>query len=62
MEWKTYGIYHARWQASTLVMAVPTTVLSWHLPSAVALAISQVIGACLFWYFDKRLFSEEEDG
>lgn len=41
-------------------MAGPITVLSWYFPSAIALALSQVIGAFFFWYFDKWLFSDSE--
>jgi len=60
MNWRKYAIYHGRWQLSTLVMAVPITVLSATLPPVVALAVSQFLGACVFWYVDKWIFNEDK--
>lgn len=60
MNWKKYGIYHGRWQLSTVVMAIPITILSSYFPAYVALAFSQVIGACIFWYVDKWIFNDND--
>ncbi len=60
MDWKRYGIYHARWQVSTVVMALPITIFSRHFEPFIALALSQVIGACVFWYVDSWIFEDDE--
>jgi hypothetical protein len=56
---KRYLIYHGRWQLSTIVMAVPITILTMYLPAAVALALAQFMGACVFWYLDRWIFSDQ---
>ena len=60
MNLKQYAIYHGRWQLSTIVMMGPmfiaTTMLG--LPGWIALPIVQLIGACIFWYVDKWIFTE----
>jgi len=53
-----YVIYHSRWQLSTVVMAIPITVFSAYFPPYAALALAQVVGACIFWYVDKWIFSD----
>jgi len=58
-EWKRYFVYHARWQLSTVVMAIPITVFGWMFGPVVSLALAQVIGACVFWYIDKWIFDDE---
>jgi hypothetical protein len=61
VNWKKYGIYHARWQLSTVVMSAPLYVLTdvVGLMSVVALPIVQFLGACVFWYVDGWIFDEE---
>jgi hypothetical protein len=59
MEWSTYATYHGRWQLSTIVMSVPITVFTTYLPAWQALALSQFIGACVFWYIDKWIFEDQ---
>ena len=61
MNWKQYGIYHGRWQLSTIVMAGPITLLSAHFSPWLALALAQVVGACVFWYVDKWIFDDRDD-
>jgi hypothetical protein len=58
MDWRKYGVYHARWQASTVVMAIPITLFERIFSPVVALAFAQVIGACVFWYVDGWIFEE----
>lgn len=62
MDWTQYGIYHARWQLSTVVMTAPMYVLTevFSLVSIVALPIVQFIGACVFWYIDRWIFDDEK--
>ena len=61
MDWKKYFIYHGRWQLSTIIMAIPITFFSLYFPPYVALALAQVIGACIFWYVDSWIFSDESE-
>ena len=56
---KQYIIYHGRWQLSTIVMSGPITLLSYHFSPVIALALSQVIGACIFWKVDEWIFKDE---
>jgi len=56
---KKYLIYHGRWQLSTVVMSGPITLFSYYFSPIIALAFSQVIGACVFWYIDKWIFNDE---
>ncbi len=58
MKIKRYAIYHARWQLSTVVMAVPITLLERHFPVYVALALAQFLGACVFWFVDSWIFDD----
>jgi len=60
VNWKQYGIYHGRWQLSTVVMSAPLYVLTdvLGLMSVIALPIVQFIGACVFWYVDRWIFDE----
>lgn len=60
MNIKRYLIYHARWQASTVVMLAPITVFSWYFGPQISLVLSQVIGACIFYYVDDWIFDESE--
>lgn len=55
-----YVMYHGRWQASTVIMSVPITIFSWRFHPVIALAFAQFIGACLFWYVDKWIFTSEK--
>ncbi|XGI83405.1 hypothetical protein ACEU6E_09020 [Halorutilales archaeon Cl-col2-1] len=58
-EEKRYLIYHGRWQLSTLVMMLPMTVLDLlSLPVQINLIITQFIGACIFWFVDRKIFDE----
>ncbi|MDY6774856.1 MAG: hypothetical protein SV253_02025 [Halobacteria archaeon] len=58
-EKKRYLIYHGRWQLSTLVMMLPMTMLDLlKLPVQINLVITQFIGACIFWFIDRRIFDE----
>lgn len=61
MDWKRYGIYHARWQLSTIVMAAPIAFFNRYFGAVVALAFAQVIGACVFWYVDAWIFDEDRE-
>jgi len=61
MNWKRYGIYHGRWQLSTIVMAYPITVLSAHFRPWLALALAQVFGACIFYYVDYWIFDDDDE-
>ncbi|MFB6159175.1 MAG: hypothetical protein ABEJ95_05995 [Candidatus Nanohalobium sp.] len=59
---RQYMTYHLRWQLATLVMMGPMTVLDYvNLPVQLNLAVTQFIGACIFWYIDKWIFSEDAD-
>ena len=58
---KQYLIYHARWQLSTLVMLPFMIGLeTLGLPLWLNLAVGQFIGACIFFYIDKRIFKEHK--
>ena len=62
MDIEQYGIYHARWQLSSIVMMAPmyffSTLLA--LPIWIAFPIVHVIGAIIFWYVDKWIFTDNE--
>lgn len=58
MNWKRYLIYHGRWQLSTIVMAGPITLFSMYFEPYVALALAQIVGACVFYYVDTWIFSD----
>jgi len=58
---KKYALYHGRWQASTVVMTIPITFFSRYFEPWIALALAQVIGACIFWYVDGWIFEEEKE-
>lgn len=55
---KRYIIYHGRWQLSTIVMSAPITLFSYYFSPVIALALSQVIGACIFWKVDEWIFED----
>ena len=56
-----YGIYHARWQVSAVIMMLPmyiaTSIIG--LGSVIALIPCHIIGATLFWYIDKWIFDDK---
>ena len=57
---RKYALYHARWQLSSIVMMAPmyffATMLE--LPIWIAFPIVHFIGAIIFWYVDKHIFTE----
>lgn len=57
---KKYTIYHARWQLSSIVMMLPMYIFSTMLalPIWIAFPIVHLIGATIFWYVDKHIFTE----
>jgi hypothetical protein len=57
---KQYLIYHGRWQLSAVVMMAPMYLFSTtlDLPVWIAFPIVHVIGAIIFWYIDKFIFTE----
>ena len=61
MDLRQYGVYHARWQLSSIVMMAPmyffATFLA--LPIWIAFPIVHFIGAIVFWYIDAWIFNDE---
>jgi hypothetical protein len=41
-------------------MLAPITVFSWYFGPQISLVLSQVIGACIFYYVDDWIFDESE--
>lgn len=61
MDWTRYGIYHARWQLSTILLTGPLVLfgeLGFGRP--VSLALSQFIGAVVFWHVDAWIFDDQD--
>jgi hypothetical protein len=56
---KQYLIYHIRWQLSAWIM-MPVIYQLKELPLWMSFCISQFVGAIIFWYVDKRIFSKED--
>jgi len=52
----TFLVYLFRWIISGIVMIPVMEVLSQNLPIWVSLLVSQVFGACVFYFIDKRIF------
>ncbi len=60
MEAKRYATYHLRWQASTVVMLGPMALFAaMGIGRYLSLVLVQIVGACIFWYVDKWIFSDE---
>jgi hypothetical protein len=63
VDWRAYGLYHARWQLSAVVMVAPVWVFTMvvGLSPTLALLPAHVIGATVFWYVDKWIFTSAEE-
>jgi len=61
---KKYSMYHGRWQLSSIVMMAPMWFFATYLalPIYISFPIVHVIGATIFWYVDKWIFSNNEQG
>jgi len=58
---KRYLIYHLRWQVSAIIMMGPMMILqAFGFPLWLNLSIGQFIGAIIFYYIDKKIFSGRE--
>ena len=56
--WKKYIFYHFRWQTSGFVIAPVIYLLDGN--PILAAIIGNFIGACLYWFLDKWLFSHKK--
>lgn len=62
MDFRSYALYHGRWQLSTIVMMGPMLLLgSLNVSRPVSLVSVQFMGACIFWYVDKWIFSDRNE-
>lgn len=58
-DFKRFLLYEARWQASTIVLAPCIALLSDWGPVWAAV-IGNLLGGCIFWFVDKRIFKEKK--
>jgi len=54
---KKYLIYHLRWQISGVVM-MPVLLLTKNLGTIAGVIIAQFLGAIIFWFVDKYIFTK----
>lgn len=55
---KTFIIYLFRWILSGIVMIPIMELLSQSLPLWLNLLVTQVFGACVFYFIDRRIFND----
>ena len=56
---KTFLLYEARWQASSPVLALCMWLMG-GLDIILATVIANLIGGCIFYFVDKKIFGGEE--
>ena len=57
---KKFVLYLIRWQASTPVLALCLFLLTARLNEFWATVIANLIGGCMFYWVDKKIFKEKK--
>jgi hypothetical protein len=55
---KKYFIYHMRWQLSGIIIAPCVLFLPFN--GTIKVCVGNALGACVFWFVDKWIFSKKK--
>lgn len=58
INYRSFALYHGRWQLSAVVLAAPLAITSNYVPAWVALFIVHVLGAIVFYPVDKKILDD----
>lgn len=57
---KKFLLYEARWQASSPILALCMWLMGdWNI--VIATIIANLIGGCIFYFVDKRIFKDKDE-